>query len=201
MSRYHVEQTVPVIGFYSVHEDNGFQQYASLQTIIINIILHDLKIEDVRFRIFPVFIKEEHRVPVEWQSESKATGFTGVIENNDLNSLTIANQYPTASYGQTSTCGDTFWRIIPGDNGWELPAQGLNFFRSRELPWMYTELTKIMDELWEIAHGQTDMKVAANNLLQRIVQNIEVSHKNWHVEQEEHSMEDFHWKQFKITVE
>lgn len=45
---------------------------------------------------------EEHSVPVEYADYSRATGY--VFESDE--GSTWYNQYPTASYGQTSTAGD-----------------------------------------------------------------------------------------------
>jgi len=200
MSRYAVGQVVPVIGLYTVDADRGFRQFSSLQTIVINIILHNLDIEDVRFRILPVVVEKEHQVPVEWCEDRKVAGYTGVVNQELFNDFRFANQYPSASYGQTSTTGDNMWRIIPREQGKQEIIGGLEHFLKNEIPLHYTELVKVMDELYTISHEGNELHKDADSLLMRIMTNIECFHKNWQVEQQTRAMDDFKWKEFQITV-
>jgi len=200
MKRYTEKQVVPVIGLYTIDADRGFRQFSSVSSLVIELMLHSLNIGDVRFRIVPVVVDKEHEVPIDWCDDRKATGYTGHAEQSLFEPFTFNNQYPQATYGQTSTDCDRLWRLAPKEGVTLSDIGGIEKLNNDRIPHHYTQLSVFMDELYQLVKESKELSDQAEFLLIRITNNIEAFHKDWAVELVDRNLEDFKWQEYRITV-
>lgn len=200
MKRYTEKQAVPVIGLYTIDADRGFRPFSSVSSLVIELVLHSLNIEDVRFRIVPVVVDKEHQVPIDWCDDRKATGYTGHAEDALFGSFTFNNQYPQATYGQTSTACDRLWKLAPKEGIMLSDIGGIEKLNNDHIPYHYTQLSVFMDELQQLVTESKDLGEQSSFLLKRINTNIDAFHKNWTVELVDRNLEDFKWQEHRITV-
>lgn len=103
---------------------------------------HDILKEIVVKRLKCV---EHHRVPDDWGDEIKYDGF--IFQDVEGNEDRWYNQYPRASYGQTSDESNWMVNVAENRNGVELNDKEADKYSDAEILWGISDAAKYLDRI------------------------------------------------------